>query len=250
MVVFNNDDNLIFTRNDYADPGKSPLFDVLKNSSDQTVAKLAERLEECCALPVEQVPDLEEVLRGVSAQSPPRLATSAQPASSAQPAAPSAPASAPPPATAQPASGGSYRQALQTGQPAGAPPAPTSSAPRPSATSAQPAQPGAPAQAARPALAVPRPLRPGELKKVAQGVAVTVVVVIIALAALLAWAGSVRGWGANGDNTIGPNDTPAMAAGSIGSMGTVAIIDGEAAPTVTLGLSPSVDQRERPGRPA
>ena len=41
---FYNDDNLIFTRNDYADPGKSPLFDLLKKSPDQTVSKLTERL--------------------------------------------------------------------------------------------------------------------------------------------------------------------------------------------------------------
>ncbi len=62
---FYNDDNLIFTRNDFADPGKSPLFDLLKKSPDQTVAKLTERLENYCALPVEKVPDLEAALQGI-----------------------------------------------------------------------------------------------------------------------------------------------------------------------------------------
>lgn len=56
--AFFNDDNLIFTSDDYADPGKSPLFDRLRKCPDPTVAKLAERLEECCALPVEEIPDL------------------------------------------------------------------------------------------------------------------------------------------------------------------------------------------------
>ena len=70
--AFFNDDNLIFTRNDFADPGKSPLFDRLKKSPDRTVAKLAERLEECCALPVEKVPDLEIIIQG-NGQPPPPL---------------------------------------------------------------------------------------------------------------------------------------------------------------------------------
>ena len=56
---FHNEDNLILTQNDYADPGGSELFKRLKNSPDPTVAKLAGSLEKYCALPVEQVPDLE-----------------------------------------------------------------------------------------------------------------------------------------------------------------------------------------------
>ena len=57
-----DEDNLIFTRNDYADPRSSEVFRRLKTSPDQAVAKLAERLEEYCALPVERVPDLETAL--------------------------------------------------------------------------------------------------------------------------------------------------------------------------------------------
>ena len=71
---FNNDDNLIFTRNDYDDPRSSELFNRLKSSPDFTVAKLTERLEECCALPVEKVPDLETILHDIESgtTSPPR----------------------------------------------------------------------------------------------------------------------------------------------------------------------------------
>ena len=60
---FYNDDNLLFTRNDYADPGRSEIFNRLRNSPDPIVAKLAGYLEECCSRPVEQVPDLETILQ-------------------------------------------------------------------------------------------------------------------------------------------------------------------------------------------
>ena len=63
LWAYFNDDNLIFTRSDYADPAKSELFDVLKRSPDETVVKLAESLEECCAMPVADVPDLETLLQ-------------------------------------------------------------------------------------------------------------------------------------------------------------------------------------------
>ncbi len=71
---FNNDDNLIFTGKDYADPGSSDLFKRLKSSPDPAVAKLTERLEEYCGLPVEEVPDLEAALQGLPA-SPVRSAS-------------------------------------------------------------------------------------------------------------------------------------------------------------------------------
>ena len=105
--TFYNDDNLIFTRSDYADPGKSALFDALKRSPDQAVVKLAERLEECCGLPVDEVPDLEAILRTIPLRTTP-------PPSSPSPSRPAAApaASAPPAAPAQPAAGGEYRQML------------------------------------------------------------------------------------------------------------------------------------------
>ena len=67
---FHDEDNLIFTRKDYADPGSSELFGRLKSSSDRTVAMLAERLEEYCGLPLEVVPDLETVLQDVPPSAP------------------------------------------------------------------------------------------------------------------------------------------------------------------------------------
>ncbi len=137
---FYNEDNLIFTKNDYADTGKSEIFNRLKKSSDATVAKLAESLEECCGLPVDQVPDLETILQNIpqsTASSPPvRSTTTPSPAASSPPIAPPAPApqSANPPTT----SGSGYRQILQV-QPTATPrvggPSPAtgaaSSAPRP-----------------------------------------------------------------------------------------------------------------------
>lgn len=62
---FHNDDNLIFTRNDYTDPESSEIFDRLKNSPDPDVAQLTKYLEECCALPVGRVPDLETALQDI-----------------------------------------------------------------------------------------------------------------------------------------------------------------------------------------
>ena len=75
---FNNDDNLLFTKDDYADPRRSELFNRLKNSPDATVAKLVDYLEECCSLPVEQVTDLESIFQGA----PPTPSTQPAPTSS------------------------------------------------------------------------------------------------------------------------------------------------------------------------
>ncbi len=149
---FNNEDNLIFTRSDYADPRASELFARLRNSPDRFVAALAERLEACCALPVEQVPDLETILHGM----PPG-------------AEPSPPARAPSARSVAPA---------PTPAPAPAPPAPT---PAP----APPATPAAPAARRR------APVKRG---RVIWGVVVTVIAVTAAVAAVMAWAVSVRGW--------------------------------------------------------
>ncbi len=142
---FYNDDNLIFTRNDYADPGNSPLFDLLKKSPDQTVANLTERLEECCTLPVKDVPDLETVLQGI-------------PPSTAPPPSASAPAVPPPPAAPR-AAGRGYRQMLGAQQPASAQPAPAQAQPQPTtsraAGSARPTRPATP-QTSRPRAPVRR----------------------------------------------------------------------------------------------
>ena len=101
---FYNDDNLLFTRNDYADPGRSELFHRLKQSQDETVAGLAARLEECCSLPVGQVPDLETILQGP----------------------PSAPPPSPSPTTSRPTTSSPYLKLLQTGQASSVPsPVPT-----------------------------------------------------------------------------------------------------------------------------
>ena len=208
LWAFFNDDNLIFTRNDYADPGKSPLFDLLKKSPDQTVAKLTERLEECCALPVKDVPDLETILHGIPpSPAPTPSAAPAAPTPSAAPAAPmpSAAPAAPPspsaaPSAAVPALRG-YRQVLQAQQTAPAQSSPTATQSHPPApkaaspvTAAQPAPAPPTHAAANLALGGSRRAAPGELKKVLLGVAVTVIAVTAAITAMMAWAISVQGW--------------------------------------------------------
>ena len=70
---FHNDDNLIFTRTDYAEPSSSELFKRLKSSSDSAVVKLTEKLEECCDLAVDKVPDLETLLQDVQITQPSAL---------------------------------------------------------------------------------------------------------------------------------------------------------------------------------
>ena len=122
---FNNDDNLIFTGNDFADPGGSDLFKRLKDSPDPAVAKLTERLDGYCALPIDQVPDLETALQGLPA-SPVR---SASPARSTGPTAATGPAPPGPPA---PAARG-YRRVLEDQRAPAARPVP------PAAPAAQPA---------------------------------------------------------------------------------------------------------------
>ncbi len=175
LWAFFNDDNLIFTRNDYAAPGKSPLFDLLKKSPDQTVAKLAERLEEYCTLPVENVPDLETILHGIP------------------------PTPAPSPSAVPSTAVRGYRQVLQARQPVqpastatqSHPPAPKATKPAPAA---QPAAAPTTQAAANPAPGVSRRAAPGEIRKVLLGVTVTVAAVTMALAAMMVWAISVRGW--------------------------------------------------------
>ena len=113
---FFNDDNLIFTRDDYAAPKQSEIFNRLKNSLDPTVSRLTERLEECCALPVGEVPDLETILQGIPVRTAP-------PSPSPPPAA-APPQLHPPPAAVPTGNSMGYRQMLQAQTGASAPPAP------------------------------------------------------------------------------------------------------------------------------
>ena len=102
LWAFYNGDNLLFTSKDYADPGNSPLFARLKRSPNSAVAQLTERLEECCALPVKHVPDLETVLSGIPFSAP---------------ASPTPPLVAPLPSAGATTTTGGYRQVLQAQQP-------------------------------------------------------------------------------------------------------------------------------------
>ena len=59
-----NDDNLIFTKNDFAQPQNSSLFQTLQNNGDATITHLAVLLESCCARPIAETPTLENALSG------------------------------------------------------------------------------------------------------------------------------------------------------------------------------------------
>ena len=58
-----NDDNLIFTKNDFAQPKSSELFQTLKSNGDATIRNLAALLESYCARPVAETPTLEIALQ-------------------------------------------------------------------------------------------------------------------------------------------------------------------------------------------
>ena len=198
---FHDEDNLILTRKDYADPGSSEVFGRLKSSPDQAVAKLAERLEEYCGLPLEVVPDLETVLQDV----PPSVAPAHPPAPP--------PSAAPTPtpfrsrATATAAS--AYRQALGAHQSAPPPPAtqrlatPRVPGPPPSGSPPNPPVSAPPARdvldrlevaAANCVSALRRSAASGELAIVVVGVLVTTLAIMAVMVAAIAWVVAQRGW--------------------------------------------------------
>ena len=93
--MFYNQENLLFTKDDFSDPENSRCFLRLKNSQDSAVADLAGCLERFCSTPVGQIPDLETVLGGETAQSP-LMAPSTYPEAQPFPTAPTVPEEQPP----------------------------------------------------------------------------------------------------------------------------------------------------------
>ena len=59
---FNNGDNLIFKKSDFADPDGSECFRLLKNSQEKVIRDLAGRLAEFCSHSLKDVPELESIL--------------------------------------------------------------------------------------------------------------------------------------------------------------------------------------------
>ena len=103
---FYNQDNILFTRGDFADPNNSECFKALRNIQGANVAELSDYLAELCSLPVEQVPDLESILlHGSSTHAGDRPAIGALPA-------PDAHTGTPPPLVTE----SGYRRLLQTQQ--------------------------------------------------------------------------------------------------------------------------------------
>ncbi len=112
---FYNQENLIFTKQDFAAPNDSECFKALRNIGEANVAELAGYLAECCSRPVELVPNLESILQGGRSVPPPAPVTPIAPVAS--PALVTPPVSVAPPAPVAPTtSGGTYRELIQAGQ--------------------------------------------------------------------------------------------------------------------------------------
>ena len=146
----NTGDHLIFTKADYEDPGNTDCFRDLKASQDPSVRHLAGYLERCCSIPVDQIPNLEEILNGAptpSAPSPRANVPAAPPTAMPPTSSPAAPPATGP--TTRVVGGGSeYLQLLQMMQgnpapsnlvPPPAPPPPTIPAPPPASPPLSPA---------------------------------------------------------------------------------------------------------------
>ena len=73
---YNNGENLIFTKSDFAQPKSSRLFQTLKSNGDATISNLAALLESYCARPVAETPTLESALQSNGA-TPRKAPTSA-----------------------------------------------------------------------------------------------------------------------------------------------------------------------------
>ncbi len=129
----NEGDHLIFTKADLAAPANSECFRDLKASQDHSVRHLAEYLEGCCSIPVDQVPNLEQILNGAptpSAPPPPASAPAGQPAD--QPQTSSQTASQATDSTAKVVGGGSeYLQLINMMQASQTPSSPVPTAPAP-----------------------------------------------------------------------------------------------------------------------
>ena len=219
---FNDEDNLILTRNDYADPGSSEVFRLLKRSPDPAVARLAESLEEYCGLPLEEVPDLETVLQDVP------------PSTAAPPPAPPSTGDTRPPARprAPTATGNAYRRTLRKRQPTPPPPTTASRAPVTPQSSPPPATP-APGPPSR---------KSDDRRKVVLGVAAVTAAVFVAFIAMIALAnlgaeeiGVSSGNGESADSGVSGGSSGASAPSSP----PVAVAAGETPPTVTLEPSSS-----------
>ena len=74
--AYHSGENLIFSAQDFREPGRTRMWGELDQSSDIVVRRLTAELENFCRLPVSAVPNLEEVLQGARHPSPQRSITS------------------------------------------------------------------------------------------------------------------------------------------------------------------------------
>ena len=114
---FNDDDNLVLKKADFENPARSPAVGALRASKDPIVRGLTDHLLRFCAVEPDQVPPLEEVLRGFSPKDlfPPALLRKAKPRAAAAPASPPPQPQpvGPPPAQTPQASSSPIRLTLQ-----------------------------------------------------------------------------------------------------------------------------------------
>ncbi len=143
---FNNEDNLILKKSDYIYPASSECIRSLKNNPDRKVQFLAGRLEDCCSMPVDQVPNLWEILRDAD-RAAEYWSTMAQPSN-------------PPPRPAVPSQtvvggGPEYRKLLQKASPGSASTVSSPAASAPAAGGGTPAPVVSPPPIPRPAASAP-----------------------------------------------------------------------------------------------
>ncbi len=76
---FHNQNNLILTRQDFLEPGRSPCLQALHRSPDEEVRYLTAQLEKYCALDVAETPTLEAIVGGLRSSPTPPAAPQPQP---------------------------------------------------------------------------------------------------------------------------------------------------------------------------
>ena len=82
---FYGQNNLIFVKNDFLDPGNSAVFSQLKQSQDLHVIRLTEFLEQYCSLPVDATPELDTIMAHIGHSVAPKRQGTTSPSQVANP---------------------------------------------------------------------------------------------------------------------------------------------------------------------
>lgn len=68
---YNSDENLIFKKSDFQNPGKTAIWNDLKKNPSDVVLHLTEEFQGVCRLPIDKTPSLNEVLKRIGGSLPP-----------------------------------------------------------------------------------------------------------------------------------------------------------------------------------